>query len=222
MLESFIEIEDKLVKALQETAFMTITSLAIAVVLGIGLGLILYITSEPLLSKNAPVYEVIGFIANTISSIPFLILMIFFLPISAVVVGTKIGSKAVLVPLTVAAAAFFGRLAEASFSDVDKGVLEAVISSGARKSHVIFKIILPEAKISIIKNITVTAITVLGFSAMAGLVGGGGIGDLAYRYGYQRYKKEVMIICILLLIILVQIIQKIGDVTVRLLNKRGQ
>ncbi len=222
MLESFIEIEDKLVKALQETAFMTITSLAIAVVLGIGLGLILYITSEPLLSKNAPVYEVIGFIANTISSIPFLILMIFFLPISAVVVGTKIGSKAVLVPLTVAAAAFFGRLAEASFSDVDKGVLEAVISSGARKSHVIFKIILPEAKISLIKNITVTAITVLGFSAMAGLVGGGGIGDLAYRYGYQRYKKEVMIICILLLIILVQIIQKIGDVTVRLLNKRGQ
>jgi D-methionine transport system permease protein len=222
MLESFIEIEDKLVKALQETAFMTITSLVIAVVLGIGLGLILYITSEPLLSKNAPVYEVIGFIANTISSIPFLILMIFFLPISAVVVGTKIGSKAVLVPLTVAAAAFFGRLAEASFSDVDKGVLEAVISSGARKSHVIFKIILPEARISLIKNITVTAITVLGFSAMAGLVGGGGIGDLAYRYGYQRYKKEVMIICVLLLIILVQIIQKIGDVTVRLINKRGQ
>ena len=222
MLESFIEIEDKLVKALQETAFMTLTSLVIAVVLGIGLGLILYITSQPLLSKNAPVYEVIGFIANTISSIPFLILMIFFLPISAVVVGTKIGSKAVLVPLTVAAAAFFGRLAEASFSDVDKGVLEAVISSGARKSHVIFKIILPEARISLIKNITVTAITVLGFSAMAGLVGGGGIGDLAYRYGYQRYKKEVMIICILLLIILVQIIQKIGDVTVRLISKRGQ
>jgi D-methionine transport system permease protein len=222
MLESFIEIEDKLVKALQETAFMTITSLVIAVILGIGLGLVLYITSEPLLSKNTPVYEVVGFIANTISSIPFLILMIFFLPISAAVVGTKIGSKAVLVPLTVAAAAFFGRLAEASFSDVDKGVLEAVISSGARKSHVIFKIVLPEARISLIKNITVTAITVLGFSAMAGLVGGGGIGDLAYRYGYQRYKKEVMIICILLLIILVQFVQTIGDLTVRALTKRGR
>ncbi|MCR5002555.1 MAG: ABC transporter permease subunit [Lachnospiraceae bacterium] len=222
MLESFIEIEDKLIKALQETAFMTITSLVIAVILGIGLGLILFITSEPLLSKNTPVYEVIGFVANTISSIPFLILMIFFLPISAAVVGTKIGSKAVLVPLTVAAAAFFGRLAEASFSDVDKGVLEAVISSGARKSHVIFKIVLPEARISLIKNITVTAITVLGFSAMAGLVGGGGIGDLAYRYGYQRYKKEVMIICILLLIILVQLVQTIGDLTVRALNKRGR
>lgn len=222
MLESFIEIEDKLVKALQETAFMTITSLVIAVILGIGLGLVLYITSEPLLSKNTPVYEVVGFIANTISSIPFLILMIFFLPISAAVVGTKIGSKAVLVPLTVAAAAFFGRLAEASFSDVDKGVLEAVISSGARKSHVIFKIVLPEARISLIKNITVTAITVLGFSAMAGLVGGGGIGDLAYRYGYQRYKKEVMIICILLLIILVQLVQTIGDLIVRALTKRGR
>ena len=97
----------------------------------------------------------------------------------------------------------------------------AVISSGARKSHVIFKIILPEARVSLINNITVTAITVLGFSAMAGLVGGGGIGDLAYRYGYQRYKKEVMILCILLLIILVQVIQTIGDVIVRLINKRG-
>ena len=217
MLESFLEIQDKLVKALHETAFMTLTSLILAVVIGIGLGLILYITNEPLLSKNTLIYEIVGFVANTISSIPFLILMIFFLPISAVVVGTKIGSKAVLVPLTVAAAAFFGRLAEASFSDVDKGVLEAVISSGAKKSHVIFKIIIPEAKISLIKNITVTAITVLGFSAMAGLVGGGGIGDLAYRYG-----KEVMIICILLLIILVQVVQTIGDITVRVISKRGR
>ncbi|MBP5623271.1 MAG: ABC transporter permease subunit [Lachnospiraceae bacterium] len=222
MLESFIEIEDKLLKALKETAFMSLTSLALSVLIGLALGLILYITSEPLLKKNNLIYETVGFIANTISSIPFLILMIFFLPISAFIVGTKIGSKAVLVPLTVAAAAFFARLAEASFSDVDKGVLEAVIASGAKKSHVIFKIVLPEAKVSLIKNITVTAVSVLGFSAMAGLVGGGGIGDLAYRYGYQRYKKEVMIICILVLIILVQLIQKIGDVAVRVISKRGR
>ena len=222
MLESFIEIEDKLLKALKETAFMSLSSLALSVLIGLALGLILYITSEPLLKKNNLIYETVGFIANTISSIPFLILMIFFLPISAFIVGTKIGSKAVLVPLTVAAAAFFARLAEASFSDVDKGVLEAVIASGAKKSHVIFKIVLPEAKVSLIKNITVTAVSVLGFSAMAGLVGGGGIGDLAYRYGYQRYKKEVMIICILVLIILVQLIQKIGDVAVRVISKRGR
>lgn len=222
MLESFIEIEEKLLKALKETAFMSLTSLALSVLIGLALGLILYITSEPLLKKNNLIYETVGFIANTISSIPFLILMIFFLPISAFIVGTKIGSKAVLVPLTVAAAAFFARLAEASFSDVDKGVLEAVIASGAKKSHVIFKIVLPEAKVSLIKNITVTAVSVLGFSAMAGLVGGGGIGDLAYRYGYQRYKKEVMIICILVLIILVQLIQKIGDVAVRVISKRGR
>ncbi len=224
MLEAFIkaftEIQDKLVKALSETAFMTLTSLALAIILGIGLGLILYITNEPLLSKNTPVYQTVGFISNMISSIPFLILMIFFLPLSAVIVGTKIGSKAVIVPLTIAAAAFFGRLAEASFSEVDKGVLEAVLSSGAKKSHVIWKIVLPEARISLIKNITVTAITVLGFSAMAGLVGGGGIGDLAYRYGYQRYQKEVMIICIVILIIMVQLIQTAGDIVVRVLNKR--
>ncbi|MBO6165159.1 MAG: ABC transporter permease [Eubacterium sp.] len=224
MLEAFIkaftEIQDKLVKALSETAFMTLTSLALAIILGIGLGLILYITNEPLLSKNTPVYQTVGFISNMISSIPFLILMIFFLPLSAVIVGTKIGSKAVIVPLTIAAAAFFGRLAEVSFSEVDKGVLEAVLSSGAKKSHVIWKIVLPEARISLIKNITVTAITVLGFSAMAGLVGGGGIGDLAYRYGYQRYQKEVMIICIVILIIMVQLIQTAGDIVVRVLNKR--
>ena len=220
MLASFIEIEDKLIQALRETAFMTLTSLFLAVILGIGLGLVLYITNEPMLSKNTLAYEIIGFIANMISSIPFLILMIFLLPLSAFVVGTKIGSKAVIVPLTIAATAFFGRLAEASFSDVDKGVLEAVLSSGAKKSHVIFKIVLPEAKISLVKNITVTAITVLGFSAMAGLVGGGGIGDLAYRYGYQRYKKEVMIICVVLLILLVQLIQTIGDLIARSLTKR--
>ncbi len=220
MLSSFIEIEDKLWEALQETAFMTLTSLLLAVVLGIALGLLLYITNEPLFHKNTWVYQVLGFVANMISSIPFLILMIFMLPVSAIVVGTKIGSKAVIVPLTIAATAFFGRLAEASFSDVDRGVLEAVIASGAKKSHIIFRILIPEAKISLIKNITVTAITVLGFSAMAGLVGGGGIGDLAYRYGYQRYQREVMIICVLLLILLVQLVQSIGDVTVRILNKK--
>ena len=175
----------------------------------------LYVTNEPLLNKNTPVYELLGFIANMISSSPILILMIFLRPFSAVIVGTKIGSKAVIGPLTIAATAFFARLAEASFSDVDKGVLEAVIASGAKKSHIIWKIVLPEAKVSLIKNITVTAITVLGFSAMAGLVGGGGIGDLAYRYGYQRYKQGVMIICVLLLIILVQVIQTIGDLLVR-------
>ena len=221
-IQIFLEIQDKLVKALRETAFMTLTSLVLAIVLGIALGLILYITNEPLLSKNTPVYQIVGFISNMISSIPFLILMIFFLPLSSIIVGTKIGSKAVIVPLTIAATAFFGRLAEASFSEVDKGVLEAVLSSGAKKSHVIARIVLPEARISLIKNITVTAITVLGFSAMAGLVGGGGIGDLAYRYGYQRYQKEVMIICIVMLIILVQVIQTVGDLIVRGLLKRKQ
>ena len=221
-IQILLEIQDKLIKALRETAFMTLTSLALAIILGIALGLVLYITNEPLLSKNTLVYQIVGFVSNMISSIPFLILMIFFLPLSSIIVGTKIGSKAVIVPLTIAAAAFFGRLAEASFSEVDKGVLEAVLSSGAKKSHVIAKIVLPEARISLIKNITVTAITVLGFSAMAGLVGGGGIGDLAYRYGYQRYQKEVMIICILMLIIMVQLIQTVGNVIVVSLQKRRQ
>lgn len=199
---------------------MVSISLVISILLGLVLGLFLYLTTEPLFFKKQPVYQILSTVTNIVSSIPFLILMIFLLPLSAIIVGTKIGSSAVIVPLSVAAIAFFGRLAEASFSDVDRGVLEAVISSGAKKSHVILKVLLPEARISLVKNITVTAITVLGFSAMAGLVGGGGIGDLAYRYGYQRYQQEIMVVCILLLIVLVQVIQLIGNAIVKHLGRK--
>lgn len=220
MYESYLEIQEKLDTAIHETAYMTLTSLGLTIVLGIIFGLILYVTSEPLLTKNSIIYQAVGFVANMISSIPFLILMIFLLPLSALIVGTKIGSDAVIVPLTIAGTAFLSRLAEASFSDVDKGVIEALISSGASRLHVLFKIVLFEARISLVKNITITAITILGFSAMAGLVGGGGIGDLAYRYGYQRYEQNVMVICIVILIVLVQLIQMLGALIVKLLERR--
>lgn len=220
MLSSLIEIQDKILQALQETALMVGVSLVVAVILGGLLGLILFTSNETLFNKNRWVYQILGVVLNIVRSVPFLILMIFLLPLSVVIVGTKIGSSAVIVPLSIAAIAFFGRLSEASFSEVSKGVLEAAIASGAKKSHIIVKILIPEALPSLIKNITVTAISVLGFSAMAGLVGGGGIGDLAYRYGYQRYEQEVMILCVILLIILVQVIQVIGDLLVKAVDRR--
>lgn len=220
MLNSLIEIQDKILQALQETALMVGVSLVVAVILGGLLGLILFASNETLFNKNRWVYQILGIVLNIVRSVPFLILMIFLLPLSVVIVGTKIGSTAVIVPLSIAAIAFFGRLSEASFSEVNKGVLEAAIASGAKKSHIIVKILIPEALPSLIKNITVTAISVLGFSAMAGLVGGGGIGDLAYRYGYQRYEQEVMILCVILLIILVQVIQVVGDLLVKAVDRR--
>ena len=146
--------------------------------------------------------------------------MILLLPLSKLIVGTKIGCKAVIVPLSIASASLCARLAEASFSDVDKGVIEAAISSGAGKIRIIAEILLPESLPSLVKNITVTAISILGFSAMAGLVGGGGLGDLAYLYGYQRYQLDVMIVCVAILIVLVQLIQWLGEFTAKFLDKK--
>ena len=220
MLENILNLSGDIRTALAQTAFMVFTSLAAAIIFGGALGLLLYATSNPLFVKNEAVNKVVGVILNIIRSVPFLILMILLLPLSKLIVGTKIGSEAVIVPLSIASVAFFARLAEASFSDVSKGVVEAAVSSGATKFSVITGIIIPEALPSIVKNITVTAISILGFSAMAGLVGGGGLGDLAYRYGYQRYQTDIMIVCVIILVVLVQVIQWIGDIAARKLDKK--
>ena len=171
---------------------------------------------HPLCFQHAPVHKqppvkVLGVTVNVVRSIPFLILLIFLLPLSALVVGTKIGTEAVVIPLAVAAVAFFARLSEASLAEVDRGMIEAAFASGASKLKTMFCIVLPEAHVPLVKDVTITAISLLGFSAMAGLVGGGGLGDLAYRYGYQRYNVGIMIACIVVLVVLVQIIQAAGD-----------
>lgn len=211
MLNSIWNVREEILKSLGETAYMVIVSLIFAVIVGGLIGLLLFATSSPLFIKNKAVNKITGAVINIIQSLPFLILMIFLLPLSKLIVGTKIGTSAVIVPLSISAIAFFARLSESSFSSVNNGVLEAYIASGAGKLSVIFKILIPEALSSLIVNITVTTITVLGFSAMSGLVGGGGLGDLAYRYGYQRYQTEIMIACVVILIVLVQIIQWAGE-----------
>lgn len=220
MLNNILNLSGDIKVALIQTAFMVFTSLLAAIVLGGAFGLLLYTTENNLFVKNAVVNKVVGVILNIIRSVPFLILMILLLPLSKIIVGTKIGAEAVVVPLSIASVAFFARLAEASFSDVSKGVIEAAVSSGATKFSIITQILIPEALPSLIKNITVTAISILGFSAMAGLVGGGGLGDLAYRYGYQRYQTDIMIACVVILIVLVQAIQYIGDLTARVFDKK--
>lgn len=220
MFENIVKIKEDIVVSLNETVFMVSFALFFAVVVGTVLGLLLYVTENPLFGKNTFVNKVLGVVLNIIRSVPFLIFIILLLPLSKIIVGTKIGSEAVIPPLSIASIAFFARLAQASFSDVDGGVIEAFISTGASKIKVILKILLPEALPSLVKNITVTAISILGFSAMAGLVGGGGLGDLAYRYGYQRYQTDIMIACVAVLIVLVQLLQVIGDFIVDRIQKK--
>ncbi|MDO9492954.1 methionine ABC transporter permease [Acetobacterium sp.] len=205
-----------------QTMQMVISSLLAAIIIGGSIGLLLFLTSNTLFLKNRIINQIVGVIINITRSIPFLILLVLMIPVSKAIVHTSIGPNAVVIPLAVAAIAFFGRLSEASFSDVDNGVLEAAIASGASKLSIVLKILLPESLPSLIKNITVTAVSLIGFSAMAGTVGGGGIGDLAIRYGYQRYEPEVMLICVIVLVLLVQIFQIIGDSSAKQLDKSSK
>lgn len=205
-----------------QTMQMVISSLLAAIIIGGSIGLLLFLTSNTLFLKNRIINQIVGVIINITRSIPFLILLVLMIPVSKAIVHTSIGPNAVVIPLAVAAIAFFGRLSEASFSDVDNGVLEAAIASGASKLSIVVKILLPEALPSLIKNITVTAVSLIGFSAMAGTVGGGGIGDLAIRYGYQRYEPEVMFICVIVLVLLVQVFQIIGDSSAKQLDKSSK
>lgn len=215
-----INLFDALTRAFGETAVMVAISLGFAIALGGILGLVLFATSNPLFIKNRAVNEAVGIIINVTRSIPFLILLVLLIPLSKLVVQTTIGPAAVVVPLSVASIAFFARLAEISFSEVNKGVLEAAVASGAKKLYIIVHILIPEALPQLIKNITVTAVSLIGYSAMAGTVGGGGVGDLAIRYGYQRYQTDVMLICVAFLIVLVQILQFLGDFAAKKLNRK--
>ncbi len=220
MLQSIFKVKGDILASLGQSFYMVVISVVIGIIFGTLIGLVLYTTENPLFVRKRIVNRIVGAIINVVQSVPFLILMVLLLPLSKLVVGTKIGSKAVLVPLSIAAVAFFARLSEASFTDVSKGVIEAFISTGASKAKVIVKILIPEALPSLVRNITVTTVAILGFSAMAGLVGGGGLGDLAYRYGYQRYQSEIMIICVLILIVLVQGIQALGEWGVKKVSKK--
>ncbi|WP_054739284.1 methionine ABC transporter permease [Cellulosilyticum ruminicola] len=208
---SINELVEALWSATKETSLMVSISMLIAIVVGTFLGLVLYITASPLLYPNKAINAVSGLIINVIRSIPFIILLVLLYPLTNLILGTTIGATAVTVPLTVAAIAFLARLVEGAFSEIDKGVIEASLAMGASLKDIVVDVLLVEALPGIIRAITVTLISIIGYSSMAGTVGGGGIGDLAIRYGYQRYQTDVLIITVVILVVVVQLIQVIGE-----------
>lgn len=219
-IDSLVELLPDMIKAFKETLFMVGISLVIAIAAGIPIGILLFVSDKGLFSENRLLNTVLGFVANMIRSIPFLILLVLLLPVTDWILGTTIGPAAAAVPLSAAAIPFYARLVESSLREVNKGVIEAAVAVGAKPWLIIKDVLLPEAKSGIISGLTITAISLLGFSAMAGTVGGGGIGDLAIRFGYYRYDNGVLFTTVILLIALVQIIQLIGDWAARRVDKR--
>ncbi len=203
-----------------ETLYMTIVSTAVSYVLGIPIGVILYITGEGGIKRNRAVILIVGTIVNILRSVPFLILLVAILPFTRAVVGTTIGSTATIVPLVVAAAPYVARMVESSLKEVDAGVIEAARAMGSSAFQMIFKVFLPEAKPSLLVGATISLATILGYSAMAGFVGGGGLGAIAINYGYYRYQSDVMLITVALLVVIVQIFQEGGLKLVSKVDKR--
>ena len=210
---------DIILKAFNETVFMTFYSTIFSVIFGFILAVILTISAEDGLRPNKVVYKILDVIINILRSFPFIILMLFIIPLTRVIVGTSIGKEAAIVPLTFAAAPFVARIIESSLREVDKGVIEAAKSFGASDFQIVFKVMLKEAVPSIVSGLTLTIISIIGYSAMAGTVGGGGLGYLAVSYGYQRFQKDVMIITVIILIIIVQALQMLGNYLYKKLNK---
>lgn len=217
---SFLELIQNLSKAFTETFLMCGTSMVLAILLGVPLGLFIYITRKGLFWENRVLNFIGGFLINIIRSTPFVILLVLLIPVTQSVVGSTIGPLAASVPLSVAAIAFFARLVENALCEVDKGVLEAAAATGASNFMIVKDVLMPEALPGLFRGLTVTAISLVGYSAMAGIVGGGGVGDLAIRFGYYRYQTDVMIITVISLIILVQLLQSIGDFVAKKADRR--
>ena len=194
----------------KETLFMTLLSTLFGYLLGLPMGIALAVTDKNGIKPNAVVYKVLDVIANIVRSIPFLILLILIMPLTKIIVGRSYGTAATVVPLTFAAAPFIGRMIESSINEVDRGVIEAAQSMGASTMTIIIRVLLVEARTSILVGVTIALGTILGYSAMAGIVGGGGLGDIAMRYGYYRYESEIMLVAVVLLVVLVQIFQTVG------------
>ena len=207
-------------QAILDTLFMLSISVFFSALIGIPLGIILYLTDKGRILHNKIFYTVFSFVINLLRSIPFIILLIIMMPFTIMLVGTSLGARGVIPPLIFGAFPFFARLVENSLKEIDNGVLDMAKSYGATTWQIIRHILLPEVMPGIIASITVTAITLVSYTAMAGTVGGGGLGDLAIRYGYQRFQTNVMVITVVLLVVLVQLIQFIGDKIVHYMRKK--
>ncbi len=209
-----------LLEGLRDTLYMVLMSTLMGYVLGLPLGILLAISDENGIRPRKWIYRLIDVSVNLMRSVPFLILLILIIPLTKLLVGRSYGSTATIVPLTVAAAPFIARMVESSLKEVDKGVMEAAQSMGAGTGKLIVSVLMGEARISLLVGVTISLGTILGYSAMAGVVGGGGLGDIAIRYGYYRYETSVMLVTVVILVFLVQFLQWIGMFLARKLDRR--
>ncbi|MBQ4788509.1 ABC transporter permease subunit [Pectobacterium versatile] len=209
-----------LVAAFGETFQMVGISTLFAVIGGLPLGLLIYVTDRNLFWQNRVVYLFGTVLVNIIRSIPFVILLVLLLPLTQILLGNTIGPVAAAVPMSVAAIAFYARLVDSALREIDPGIVEAAEAFGASPMRIIGTVLLPEAKAGLLRGLTITLVSLIGYSAMAGIVGGGGVGDLAIRFGYYRYETEVMVITVIALVILVQVVQTLGDWLSKRADKR--
>ncbi|MBS4900573.1 MAG: ABC transporter permease [Clostridiales bacterium] len=203
-----------------ETLQMTLISTLIGYAIGLPMGIALFCTDKEGLTPNAFVYKILDVVSNIVRSVPFVILLILLIPITRAIVGRSYGTTATIIPLVVAAAPFIARMVESSLKEVDTGVIEAAKSMGCSNAQIIFKVMLVEARTSLITGATIATGTIFGYSAMAGVAGGGGLGDIAIRYGYHRYNVQIMIVTVILLIALFQLFQTVGMFIAKRMDKR--
>jgi ABC-type metal ion transport system, permease component len=214
------KIAEMLLAGTGETLLMVLISTAMGYLIGLPLGVVLTVTDSKGISPNPALYKILDAVVNITRSVPFLILLILIQPLTKLLVGKSYGTLATVVPLTVAAAPLIARMVESSLKEVDSGVVEAALSMGADKRKIVTKVLVPEARISLLIGVTIALGTILGYSAMAGVVGGGGLGDIAIRYGYYRYETEIMIVTVVVLVILMQVLQWTGNLLSKKLDRR--
>lgn len=217
---SFVENGDLYWQSIKETSAMVGYSLLISTIIGLFLGVVLVVTRPNHIYENRVIYGILNVIINILRSLPFIILMVAIIPFTKIIVGTTIGVKGAIVPLVVYTAPYIARLLESAMLEVDKGVIEAFQAMGATRNQIIFRVLLKESRPGLILGLTIATIGLIGASAMAGVVGAGGLGDVAIRYGYQRWEPAVMITCVIFLVLIVQAIQTLGEIIAKRLRRR--
>lgn len=218
--ESLVEYSDLYRDSIIETAIMVGYALVISTIIGLFLGIVLVVTRANHLYENKVIYQILNIIINILRSLPFIILMVAIIPFTKLIVGTSIGVKGAIVPLVVYTAPYLARLMESALLEVDKGVIEAFQAMGATRNQIIMRVLLKEARPALILGLTIGTIGLIGASAMAGVIGAGGLGDVAIRYGYQRWQPDVMLTCVILLVVVVQVVQSLGTIIAKRLRKR--
>lgn len=210
-----------LLEGIRDTFYMTFVSTFFGYVIGLPMGIVLTLTDQGGIAPNRTVYRILDIVINITRSVPFLILLILVMPLTKLIVGKSYGSAATIVPLTLAAAPLIGRMVESSLKEVSQGVIEAAVSMGAKTRTIVFKVLIGESRTSLLVGVTIVLGTVLGYSAMAGVVGGGGLGDIAIRYGYYRYDTGVMLVTLIFIVAIVQLMQGVGMFAAKKLDHRA-